>query len=196
MYKCLTRAARGQDMMIKSVFCRDHLSEYIYIEAHRQAHVLNVISGLQGAWRNRITLIPVQEMPSTLAPVKESHKVKKGSWARFRYGLHKGDLCKIIDINDSKEVFEIEVIPRVDFEKLFDTTEGAGSAFRVQKLKTRTRPLQRFFTDDEFRQTRMSYGDTKTIQAYAEQQETLAAEGKESKSDIQCLGKKFSFSGM
>ncbi|KAJ9442285.1 putative transcription elongation factor SPT5-like protein 1 [Diplonema papillatum] len=157
MYKCLFRASKGDDLMIKSVFCRDHLPEFLYIEAHRQAHVLNVVSGLQGAWRNKIKLIPVSEMPSTLAKTRPAAAVKPGSWGRFRHGLHKGDLCKIMEIDDSKEAYVVHVIPRVDYEKLFDpnSTSTSEAGFRVTKLKARTRPMQRFFTDDYYKKSQL-----------------------------------------
>eukprot|EP01060_Flectonema_neradi_P016740 TRINITY_DN2335_c4_g1_i1.p1 TRINITY_DN2335_c4_g1~~TRINITY_DN2335_c4_g1_i1.p1 ORF type:complete len:1016 (+),score=201.25 TRINITY_DN2335_c4_g1_i1:41-3049(+) len=192
MYKCMALSAQGKDLMIKSVFCRDHLSDYIYVEAYREAHVLNAISGLQGAWR-KVKLIPVGEMPSTLAKIRTVGNVRPGSWGRFRYGVHKGDLCKIVGIDNSKEAFDILVIPRIDFDKLIkgeDSTNVAG--FGVNKLKSRTRNLQRFFADDIFCQTnlcKMVNGRPTTMAEYCEG--LKAAKEKY----IKIWGKKFSFQG-
>ena len=196
MYKCLARAVKGEDLMIKSVFCRDHLSEYIYVEAYRQAHVLNAISGLHGAWRNKITLIPVGEMPSTLARIKAPNTVKAGSWGRFRYGLHKGDICKIVEVDDSKECYVIEVVPRIDFAKLLDPENHGGATeggFRVQKLKTKTRPLQRFFTDVDFRKTQGARPKYDSLEDFENEQQQREPNQRES--SIRVLGKNFSFSG-
>eukprot|EP01063_Lacrimia_lanifica_P007718 TRINITY_DN14972_c0_g1_i1.p1 TRINITY_DN14972_c0_g1~~TRINITY_DN14972_c0_g1_i1.p1 ORF type:complete len:980 (+),score=307.27 TRINITY_DN14972_c0_g1_i1:49-2988(+) len=194
MYKCLSRGAKGEDLMIKSCFCRDHLSEYIYVEAHRMAHVTNVISGLQGAYR-KMKLIPVGEMPSTLARTKKHHDVKAGSWGRFRVGVHKGDLCRILEVDDSKEVYEIEVVPRIDFVKLLSatpvTTNVAG--VRVQRLKTRTRPMPRFFTDEQFVKTSLSRS-CRTITEYQEMMQKRDPHGPDVKY-MAVAGRKFNYDG-
>ena len=192
MYKCMALSAQGKDLMIKSVFCRDHLSDYIYVEAYREAHVLNAISGLQGAWR-KIKLIPVGEMPSTLAKIRTVGNVRPGSWGRFRYGVHKGDLCKIIAIDDSKEAYDILVIPRIDFDKLLKEEDGTNVAgFGVSKLKSRTRNMQRFFADDIFCRTGLCKVRDGRAMAMTEYCSELKKKGEKY---LRIWGKKFSFDG-
>eukprot|EP00756_Hemistasia_phaeocysticola_P025263 Hpha_TRINITY_DN15997_c10_g5::TRINITY_DN15997_c10_g5_i1::g.70314::m.70314/K15172/SUPT5H, SPT5; transcription elongation factor SPT5 len=200
MYKSLSFAFRGQDLMIKSVFCRDHLPDYLYIEAHRQVHVENAVSGMQGVYRSKIQLVPLPEMPATLAVTRKVSDIGPGSWGRFRYGLHKGDLCRIVKKDDDKATHTVHVIPRVDWSRFLENESARGAGvFRTQGQRQKGRPVQRFFGEDEWGKCELSRDGTVTMAQYVAGQQGAAkteeAKALASRGVIFVRGRYFSLQG-
>ncbi|KAL3513796.1 hypothetical protein ACH5RR_026513 [Cinchona calisaya] len=70
---CLMQKAidKGPKLQIRSIIALDHLKNYIYIEADKEAHVKEAIKGMRNIFASaKIMLVPIKEMMSFQSKVK------------------------------------------------------------------------------------------------------------------------------
>nr|GEZ55536.1 putative transcription elongation factor SPT5 homolog 1 [Tanacetum cinerariifolium] len=115
MQKCITKPA---EMQIRSAIALDHLKNYIYIEAYKEAHVREACKGMRDVF----------------------------TWVRMKIGIYKGDLAKVVDVDNVRQRVTVKLIPRIDLQALAKKLEG----MEFQKKKTFT-PPPRFMNVDEAR---------------------------------------------
>ncbi|RNF19164.1 transcription elongation regulator-like protein [Trypanosoma conorhini] len=123
---------RKVDLGIISVFCLDHVREYIYIEAHRKVFVENALNGLDGLFRYNITLVNPSELMQMMEQRPAPEKLRVGSFVRLRQRQYRLDLAQVVEVHPGNQQVTVKVVPREDF---------VGKPF--SKVETRLPP--RFF---------------------------------------------------
>ncbi|CAN6198378.1 unnamed protein product [Urochloa humidicola] len=135
------------DLQIKSVVALDHLKNYIYVEAEKEAHVKEACKGLRNIYASaKITLVPIKEMADVLSVESKSVDLSRDSWVRMKLGIYKGDLAKVVDVDNVRQRVDVKLIPRIDLQALASKLEG-GSVKKKAFV-----PPPRFFNIDEARE--------------------------------------------
>ena len=68
MQKAVDRAAARAPLGVTAVVAHDHLKGYIYVEAHKEAHVVDAVRGLRTVYGSKPPkLVPLGEMGAALA---------------------------------------------------------------------------------------------------------------------------------
>lgn len=125
---------------IVSVFTRDHLPGYIYIEALRQKDVVDAMADVINAYTNKLVLVPVPEMPDLLRVRSKGTVLVPGAYVRVRKNnkRYAGDLGRINDISiDSTEAF-VALVPRLDYS-------SQENLMKKNLSRTADRPPARLF---------------------------------------------------
>ncbi|KAL3641224.1 hypothetical protein CASFOL_016192 [Castilleja foliolosa] len=138
----------ADELKIASAIAVDHLKGYIYVEAYKEAHVMEAVKGMRHIFPRKITQVPIKEMTDVLSVTVESKAidVSMGSWVRVKIGIYKGDLAKVVHVDDVRQRATVKLIPRVDLKALVDKLEG-----RKIPKKTAFTPPARFMNIDEVR---------------------------------------------
>ncbi|GJT46690.1 putative transcription elongation factor SPT5 homolog 1 [Tanacetum coccineum] len=145
MQKCIDKAA---EMQIRSAIALDHLKNYIYIEADKEAHVREACKGMRNIFTgSKILLVPIKEMTDVLSVESKAIDISRDTWVRMKIGTYKGDLAKVVDVDNVRQRVTVKLIPRIDLQALANKLEGR----EVQKKKTFT-PPPRFMNVDEARE--------------------------------------------
>ncbi|AQK83095.1 Putative transcription elongation factor SPT5 homolog 1 [Zea mays] len=135
------------DLQIKSVVALDHLKNYIYVEAEKEAHVKEACKGLRNIYASaKITLVPIKEMADVLSVESKSVDLSRDSWVRMKLGIYKGDLAKVVDVDNVRQRVDVKLIPRIDLQALASKLEGESVK------KKAFVPPPRFFNIDEARE--------------------------------------------
>lgn len=147
---CLMQKAldKGPELQIRSVIALDHLKNYIYVEADKEAHVREACKGLRVIYTStKITLVPIKEMTDVLSVESKSIDLSRDSWVRMKIGTYKGDLAKVVDVDNVRQRVTVKLIPRIDLQALANKLEGR----EVPKKKAFV-PPQRFMNVEEARE--------------------------------------------
>ncbi|CAL8115597.1 unnamed protein product [Prunus armeniaca] len=133
---------------IKSVVALDHLKNFIYIEADNEAHVREACKGLRNILAlHKLNRVPIGEMTDVLSVESKAIDVSRGTWVRMKMGTYKGDLAKVVGVDDVRQRVRVKLIPRIDLQAIANKLEGR----QVVKKKAFV-PPPRFMNIDEVRQ--------------------------------------------
>ncbi|XP_052202471.1 putative transcription elongation factor SPT5 homolog 1 [Diospyros lotus] len=139
---------KGSELQIRSAVALDHLKNYIYVEADKEAHVREACKGLRVIYTNtKITLVPIKEMTDVLSVESKAIDLARDTWVRMKIGTYKGDLAKVVDVDNVRQRVTVKLIPRIDLQALANKLEGR----EVPKKKAFV-PPQRFMNVDEARE--------------------------------------------
>ncbi|KAK3131898.1 hypothetical protein QOZ80_6AG0513120 [Eleusine coracana subsp. coracana] len=139
------------DLQIKSAIALEHLKNYIYVEAEKEAHVKEACKGLRNIYASaKITLVPIKEMADVLSVESKSVDLSRDTWVRMKLGIYKGDLAKVVEVDNVRQRVQVKLIPRIDLQALVTKQEGR----EVAKKKAFV-PPPRFFNMDEAREMRI-----------------------------------------
>ncbi|PQP97861.1 putative transcription elongation factor SPT5 homolog 1 isoform X1 [Prunus yedoensis var. nudiflora] len=105
------------ELQIRSAVALDHLKNFIYIEADKEAHV------------------------------REAIDLSRDTWVRMKIGTYKGDLAKVVDVDNVRQKVTVKLIPRIDLQAIANKLEGR----EVVKKKAFV-PPPRFMNIDEARE--------------------------------------------
>lgn len=144
MQKCIDK---GSELQIRSVIALDHLKNYIYIEADKEAHVKEACKGLRNIYSQKVMLVPIREMTDVLAVESKAIDLSRDTWVRMKIGNYKGDLAKVVDVDNVRQRVTVKLIPRIDLQALANKLEGR----EVAKKKPFV-PPPRFMNVDEARE--------------------------------------------
>ncbi|CAI0395932.1 unnamed protein product [Linum tenue] len=145
MQKCIDR---GPEMQITSVVALDHLKNYIYIEAHKESHVREACKGLRNIFvSSKPMLVPIKEMTDVLSVESKAIDLARDTWVRMKIGNYKGDLAKVVDVDNVKQRVTVKLIPRIDLQALASKLDG-----RAVAEKKGIKPAPRFMNYDEARE--------------------------------------------
>ncbi|KAH7525189.1 hypothetical protein FEM48_Zijuj06G0198700 [Ziziphus jujuba var. spinosa] len=137
---------KGSELQITSAFALDHLKNYIYVEAHKEAHVREACKGLRNLYTQSIKMVPIREMTDVLSVESKSIDLSRDTWVRMKIGTYKRDLAKVVDVDDVRQRVTVKLIPRVDLQALASKLDGR----EVVKKKAFV-PPPRFINADEVR---------------------------------------------
>ncbi|KAF2308837.1 hypothetical protein GH714_021617 [Hevea brasiliensis] len=146
MQKCIDK---GSELQIRSAIALDHLKNYIYIEADKEAHVREACKGLRNIYGQKIMLVPIKEMTDVLSVESKAIDLSRDTWVRMKIGTYKGDLAKVVDVDNVRQRVTVKLIPRIDLQALANKLEGR----EVVKKKAFV-PPPRFMNVDEARRRR------------------------------------------
>ncbi|KAH0981405.1 hypothetical protein GBA52_008582 [Prunus armeniaca] len=133
---------------IKSAVALDHLKNFIYIEADNEAHVREACKGLRNILAlHKLNRVPIGEMTDALSVESKAIDVSRGTWVRMKMGTYKGDLAKVVGVDDVRQRVRVKLIPRIDLQAIANKLEGR----QVVKKKAFV-PPPRFMNIDEARQ--------------------------------------------
>ncbi|KAJ8541556.1 hypothetical protein K7X08_002372 [Anisodus acutangulus] len=147
---CLMQKAidRGPELQIRSVVALDHLKNYIYIEADKEAHVREACKGMRNIYASaKIMLVPIKEMTDVLSVESKAVDLARDTWVRMKMGTYKGDLAKVVDVDNVRQRVVVKLIPRIDLQALANKLEG-----REAPKKKAFIPPPRFMNIDEARE--------------------------------------------
>ncbi|XP_019196746.1 PREDICTED: putative transcription elongation factor SPT5 homolog 1 isoform X2 [Ipomoea nil] len=144
MQKCIDR---GPELQIRSVIALDHLKNYIYIEADKEAHVREACKNMRMIYPAKIMLVPIKEMTDVLSVESKAVDLARDTWVRMKTGTYKGDLAKVVDVDNVRQRVTVKLIPRIDLQALANKLEGR----EVPKKKAFI-PPPRFMNIDEARE--------------------------------------------
>ncbi|XVF64412.1 hypothetical protein PTKIN_Ptkin09bG0167100 [Pterospermum kingtungense] len=137
---------KGSELQIRSVIALDHLKNYIYIEADKEAHVREAVKGLRNIFATKIMLVPIREMTDVLSVESKAIDLSRDTWVRMKIGTYKGDLAQVVDVDNVRQRVTVKLIPRIDLQALANKLEG-----KVPKKKAFV-PPPRFMNVDEARE--------------------------------------------
>ncbi|OAY23542.1 putative transcription elongation factor SPT5 homolog 1 [Manihot esculenta] len=138
---------KGSELQIRSAIALDHLKNYIYIEADKEAHVREACKGLRNIYAQKIMLVPIKEMTDVLSVESKAIDLSRDTWVRMKIGTYKGDLAKVVDVDNVRQRVTVKLIPRIDLQALAKKLEGG----EVVKKKAFV-PPPRFMNVDEARE--------------------------------------------
>ncbi|KAJ2785157.1 transcription elongation factor spt5 [Coemansia interrupta] len=122
---------------VHSVFSRDGLSGYVYVEAHSLADAQAALDGIAGAFAYRMTLVPIDDMVDVVRIRSQVAQLNPGAWVRVRRGNYAGDLAQVVAVIEASEAVEVRLLPRIDY------AAAAGQGARGAKG---ARPAARLFS--------------------------------------------------
>ncbi|PIK60626.1 putative transcription elongation factor SPT5 isoform X2, partial [Apostichopus japonicus] len=119
MRKFLAYQYQDEPLQIKAVVAPEGIKGMIYVEAYKQTHVKQAITGVSnlryGQWKQQ--MVPIKEMTDVLRVVKETAILKPKSWVRLKRGIYKGDLAQVDYFEPSQNQVTLKIIPRIDYTK-------------------------------------------------------------------------------
>ncbi|GMY29430.1 putative transcription elongation factor SPT5 homolog 1 isoform X2 [Fagus crenata] len=138
---------KGPELQIRSAVALDHLKNYIYVEADKEAHVKEACKGLRNIFSQKVMLVPIREMSDVLSVESKAIDLSRDTWVRMKIGTYKGDLAKVVDVDNVRQRVTVKLIPRIDLQALANKLEGR----EVVKKKAFV-PPPRFMNIDEARE--------------------------------------------
>ncbi|KAF7125062.1 hypothetical protein RHSIM_Rhsim12G0009500 [Rhododendron simsii] len=142
---------KGSELQIRSAIALDHLKDYIYVEADKEAHVKEACKGMRLIHGNaKITLVPIKEMTDVVSVKSKAIDLSRDTWVRVKKGDYKGDLAKVVDVDNVQQRVTVKLIPRIDLQALANKLEER----EVPKKKGFVPPA-RFMNVDEAREMRI-----------------------------------------
>ncbi|CAL8173496.1 unnamed protein product [Prunus armeniaca] len=132
MVKCAREAAvclmqkyiDKPELQIRSAVALDHLKNFIYIEADKEAHVREACKGLRNIFAQKINLVPIREMTDVLSVESKAIDLSRDTWVRMKIGTYKGDLAKVVDVDNVRQKVTVKLIPRIDLQAIANKLEG------------------------------------------------------------------------
>ncbi|KAJ0085329.1 hypothetical protein Patl1_08158 [Pistacia atlantica] len=137
---------KGAELQIRSAVALDHLKNYIYVEADKEAHVKEACKGLRNIYSQKVMLVPIREMTDVLSVESKAIDLSRDTWVRMKLGSYKGDLAKVVDVDNVRQRVTVKLIPRIDLQALANKLEG-----RDAPKKKAFVPPPRFMNVDEAR---------------------------------------------
>ncbi|OVA16081.1 Transcription elongation factor Spt5 [Macleaya cordata] len=139
---------RGPEVQIRSAIALDHhLKGYIYVEADKEAHVREACKGLRNIYSMKVMLVPIKEMTDVLSVESKVVDLAEDTWVRMKIGTYKGDLAKVVHVDNVRQRVTVKLIPRIDLQALANKLEGR----EVVKKKAFV-PPPRFMNIEEARE--------------------------------------------
>ncbi|KAB1220919.1 hypothetical protein CJ030_MR3G026798 [Morella rubra] len=141
---------RGPELQITSAVALDHLKNYIYVEACKEAHVKEACKGLRNIFSQKVMLVPIREMTDVLSVESKAIDLSRDTWVRMKIGTYKGDLAQVVDVDNVRQRVTVKLIPRIDLQALANKMEGR----EVVKKKVFV-PPPRFMNIEEARELKI-----------------------------------------
>ncbi|PWA45170.1 global transcription factor group A2 [Artemisia annua] len=122
-------------MQIRSAIALDHLKNYIYIEADKEAHVREACKGMRNIFTgSKILLVPIKEMTDVLSVESKAIDISRDTWVRMKIGTYKGDLAQVVDVDNVRQRVTVKLIPRIDLQALANKLNMASSCWAISHL--------------------------------------------------------------
>ncbi|KAJ8450312.1 hypothetical protein Cgig2_004769 [Carnegiea gigantea] len=127
---------KGSELHIISAIALDHLKNYIYIEAYKEAYVKEACKGMRNIFARDVTMVPLKEMSNVLTVRSQEVNISRGDWVRLKRSTYTGDLAKVIDVDDVRRKVTVKVTPRLSSLSLSDRLEGVDCFYKTVSLSS------------------------------------------------------------
>ncbi|XP_042427174.1 protein RNA-directed DNA methylation 3-like isoform X1 [Zingiber officinale] len=117
-------------LQIVSAFALEHVKGHVFFEADKLSDVMEACKGFCNIYPSRINLVPRNEVPNLLTSSNKLSEVSEGAWVRLKSGKYKGDLAKVMDVDDKLKQVTIKLIPRIDLQAIAKKF-GGGISLRL-----------------------------------------------------------------
>jgi len=107
------RVKKTSDKNIVSILVTPELRGYVFIEAYNADQVRKMIRTLSYVRGMLDGDIPLKELESFLTPASAVEKMKEGDIVEMISGPFRGEMAKIIHIDDAKEEITVELFDSV-----------------------------------------------------------------------------------
>lgn len=149
---------------IISVFQRDGINGYIYVEAKKQAHIVHACKDIINVYASRTILVPIKEMPDLLKIKKQIIELVPGAYVRIKRGKYAGDLAQVDNLSENGLSARVKIVPRLDYsikdkDSVFIGSDGKKRYHNGFSISSR--PQQRFFNEKEASKSSGNKGLTK-----------------------------------
>ncbi|KAM7255769.1 hypothetical protein ACFE04_011510 [Oxalis oulophora] len=138
---------RGSELQIRSAVALDHLKNFIYVEADKEAHVREACKGLRVMFAQKIMLVPIKEMTDVLSVESKVLDLARNTWVRMKIGTYKNDLAQVVDVDNVRQRVTVKLVPRIDLQALANKLEGRDVPKKKQFV-----PPPRLMNIDEARE--------------------------------------------
>ncbi|PKU60585.1 Putative transcription elongation factor SPT5 like 1 [Dendrobium catenatum] len=71
----------------------------------------------------KVMLVPIKEMTDVLSVKSKTIEISRDTWVRMKLGIYKGDLAKVVDVDDVRQKVTVKLIPRIDLQHLANKLE-------------------------------------------------------------------------
>jgi transcription elongation factor SPT5 len=136
------------------------MSGYIYVEARRQADVMEALDEMSNVYtKTKMILISVKEMPDLLR-VTKSEELVPGSWVRIKRGRYQGDLAQVEEVETNGLDVTVRLVPRLEYGLNEDSNAPNGDVKRKRPGGANSgiaRPPQRLFSEAEAKKKHAKY---------------------------------------
>lgn len=125
MHKFNVFRKANKPMDIISVFSKDNIKGYIYIEAYNESDVTDAARDIKSIsfGISGIKMVPVFEMTEIIKVWKTFRKLQIGQYVRINKGMYREDLAKMESIDENKNSVIVQLIPRIDYKQLTKDTK-------------------------------------------------------------------------
>lgn len=151
--KSLSLQRSKMPLQIFSAFQRDNFSGYIYIEARKQAAVIQALKGLVNVYTQNMILVPIKEYPDLLRVNKsKEQELTPGTYVRIKRGKYQGDLAVVENLSESGLEARLKIVPRLDYGKaaqLFAQANMDSKRKRPAYNSAKNRPPPRLFSEND-----------------------------------------------
>uniref|UniRef100_A0A7S1KT89 Transcription elongation factor SPT5 n=1 Tax=Percolomonas cosmopolitus TaxID=63605 RepID=A0A7S1KT89_9EUKA len=125
-----------EPLLITGAVALDHLQGFLYIEAHKEAHVRKAMEGIDLIFQGKVKMVPLNEMTQVLEiPKANKGMPKRNDWVRMTRGVYKDDLARVLDVDETRGSATVQLVPRLEFPG--------------QSLNKKQRPPKRLFNKQE-----------------------------------------------
>ena len=93
-------------------------------------------------------MVPFKEMPDVLRVIKDSVKLKPGSWVRLKRTIWKDDLAQVEHVDTAQNQVILKLIPRIDYNVKRGHLRDSDQKEDQNSKKRKMRPPQKLFDYD------------------------------------------------
>ncbi|KAF1990260.1 transcription elongation factor Spt5 [Aulographum hederae CBS 113979] len=159
MKRIMDRGKTREPLQITTCFERGEATGFFYVEARRQADVMEAVDGIQNAWPRKAggevgtMLISISEMPDLLK-TRKTKILEVGTYVRIRKPqLYHMDLGQVDYVESNGVDITVKVVPRLDYganEDLNAALDANGKRKRGFAAQNKgPRPPPKLFNSDE-----------------------------------------------
>jgi transcription elongation factor SPT5 len=148
-------------LWITSVFTTPASRGYIYVEAHREAHVEQAIKSLPRqrmvsyfANSKKNIKVPITEMVAAIKFRSNQQTVQLKQWVRFKRGPNQHDLAQVVNVQDQGTIITLKFVPRIDYNFLDAKRKNeklTRQMFKASSGGAARKPPQKYFDEREVR---------------------------------------------
>ncbi|OMO57156.1 hypothetical protein CCACVL1_25953 [Corchorus capsularis] len=142
----MQKAIDRPELQICSAIALENLKNYIYIEAHKEAHVMEACKGLRYINPRKMMIVPIKEMVGVLSVKTKPIDISNGTWVRMKIGAYKGDLGQVTYVDNIRQRVTVKLVPRIDLQEVADKLAG------LEVVKKAIIPPPRIINTDEVRE--------------------------------------------
>ncbi|KAF6140265.1 hypothetical protein GIB67_000313, partial [Kingdonia uniflora] len=114
----------GTTLQIISVFSLERTKGYIYIEAYKECDVTEACKGLCTVFASQMRPVQQNEVSPLFFIRNKLREVSMGMWGRVKCGKYKGDLAKVVEVDNLRGKAMIKLVPRIDLLALAKKMDG------------------------------------------------------------------------